>query len=141
MRTKTTLAKKVLEKKATPKEPEVKKQSVFVLQLTKMELVHLRDIMGVLLPPDGSETISQALASSEDRSLVESMLWDKLTHLCEDANLPVGDEAPDYIVVPTAPPPMGVLQVQHDTEDSSGDAKGFLPANEDEDEDQEEEED
>lgn len=128
MRSKTSLTKKILEKKKeAPKEPEIKKQAVFVLQLSRMELLHLRDIMGVLLPPDGSETISQALASSEDRSVVESMLWDKLTQLCEEAELPVGAEAPDYIVAPTAPPPMGVFQVNQDAVSPQQIEAGFLP--------------
>lgn len=128
---KTSLAKKVLDKKKeAAKEPEIKKQSVFVLQLTRMELLHLRDIMGVLLPPDGSETISQALAVSEDRSVVESMLWEKLSQLCEEADLPVGAEAPDYIVAPTAPPPMGVFQVNQDAQPQLQQEAGFLPSEE-----------
>ena len=126
-------------KKVVEKEPEIKKQTNFSLTLTKFELLHLRDLMGVLLPPDGSQTLSQALAAVEDRSIIESMLWTKLSKLCVDAKLPVESEAPDYIIAPTAPPPMGVFQVNQDLE-QQGQATiaGFLP--EDEAEDSEEEE-
>jgi len=117
-------------KKQQVVEPEIKKQSTFELNLTKFELLHLRDLMGILLPPDGAETISQSLASTEDRSLIESMLWDKVSKLCVHAKLPMESEAPDYIIAPTAPPPMGVFQVNQDLQPQAKAVAGFLPGKE-----------
>lgn len=118
------------EKEVQPeKEPVVKKQQVYSLTLSRFELLHLRDLMGILLPPDGAQTLSQALAASEERTLIESMLWEKMTRLCAEAELPLGSEAPDYIVAPIAPPPMGVFLVSQDVTTVS-DGTGFV--NEDE---------
>jgi hypothetical protein len=124
---KKTTTKKVM-KKQEVREPEVKKYSTFELNLTKFELLHLRDLMSVLLPPDGAETLSQSLASAEDRSFIESMLWDKVSNLCKQAKLPLDSEAPDYIVAPLAPPPMGVFQVNQDLQSQGKRLEGgFLP--------------
>lgn len=115
-------------------EPEIKKHVTFELCLTKFELLHLRDLMGILLPPDGAQTVSQSLAISEDRSLIETMLWDKVCKLCKQAKLPLDLEAPDYIVAPTSPPPMGIFQLNQNLQ--SQQAKliegGFLPKDESE---------
>ena len=115
--------------KTQVKDPEIKKHETFDLNLTKFELLHLRDLMSVLLPPDGGQTLSEALASVEERSLIESMLWDKLSKLCKTAKLPVDAEAPDYIVAPVSAPPMGIFQVNQDLEDSKKKlpTMGFLP--------------
>ena len=129
---KKTTTKKVSKKKEA-REPEVKKHSTFELNLTKFELLHLRDLMSVLLPPDGAETLSQSLASVEDRMLIESMLWDKVSNLCKQAKLPLDSEAPDYIIAPTSPPPMGVFQVNQDVQHPRGkrlENTGFLPEDE-----------
>lgn len=117
--------------KEEEKEPVVRRQPVFELTLTKFELLHLRDLMGILLPPDGAQTLSQALATTEDRVLTESMLWEKLTRLCKDAGLPLDAEAPDYIVAPVAPPPMGVFLVNQEMVQSPGSA-GFVEEDTDE---------
>lgn len=108
------------------KEPPVKRQAAFNLQLTRFELLHLRDLMGILLPPDGSETLSQALASVEERSLIESMLWEKISKLCSEAKLPLDAEAPDYIIAPVAPPPLGVFQVNQDLSSNKSPEAGFV---------------
>jgi len=118
------------------RDPEVKKQRTFDLHLTRFELLHLRDLMGILLPPDGALTVSQALASTEDRSIIESILWDKVSKLCVDARLPTESEAPDYIVAPLAPPPMGIFQVNHDLTSNRVNPAGFLPEEEQNEEEQ-----
>jgi len=91
-----------------------KKRKTYELRLTKSELVHLRDLFGVVLPPDTKKTLSQHLAEVEDRVYVEEKLWTKLSDLLRDADLPVDDEAPDFIVAPTAPPAMGVFPLSAD---------------------------
>lgn len=130
---KKTSTKKQSAKQSVPqvKEPDIKKHETFDLNLTRFELLHLRDLMGVLLPPDGAQTLSQALASAEERSLIESMLWEKVSRLCKQAKLPLEAEAPDYIVAPVAPPPMGVFQVNQDLQDAKRvQLSGFLPEEE-----------
>jgi len=113
------------------KEPDIKKHETFDLNLTRFELLHRRDLMGILLPPDGAQTLSQALASAEERSLIESMLWEKVSRLCKQAKLPLEAEAPDYIVAPVASPPMGVFQVNQDLQDMKKiHVGGFLPDDE-----------
>jgi hypothetical protein len=123
------MKKKATKKQHLQQEPEIKKHLTYELSLTKFELLHLRDLMGVLLPPDGAQTLSQSLALAEDRQLIESMLWDKVGRLCKQAKLPLDAEAPDYIVAPTAPPPMSVFQVNQDLQSQSNKLEnaGFLP--------------
>jgi hypothetical protein len=50
----------------------------------------------------------------ENRQMVESVLWKKVVLACQAADLPIGDEAPDYIVAPTSSPPIGVFQLAHE---------------------------
>ena len=129
--------KKKLTTKKVPlplvKEPEIKKHEIFDLNLTKFELLHLRDVMSVLLSPEIAQTLSQALALTEDRATIESMLWNKVSRLCKLAKLPMEAEAPDYIIAPISPPSMGVFQVNQDLQDSKKqNPSGFLPEDEDE---------
>jgi len=63
-------SKKETSKKVEEREPEIKRQAVFELQLSRFELLHLRDLMSILLPPNGEQTLSQALAAVEDRNLI-----------------------------------------------------------------------
>lgn len=93
---------------------DIKKRKTYELRLTKFELQHLRDLFSVSLAPDASRTVSQALAAAEGRPLVESMLWNKLTHLVETAGLPLGEEAPDFVVASVETPPLNVFQVADD---------------------------
>jgi hypothetical protein len=143
-KTKTKTVAKTRAKQTPVKEPAIKKHETFELILTKFELLHLRDLMSVLLPPDGSQTVSEALASAEERTLIESFLWDKMSKLCKQAKLPLEGEAPDYIVAPIAAPPMGVFQINQDLVESKKPSSvpltGFLPDEDDEHEEDSEEE-
>lgn len=107
--------------------PPVKKRKTYDLRLTKFELLHLRDLFSVVLPPEGKKTLSQALAELENRSMIESLLWNKISNVCQQAELPVDQDAPDYVVAPAAPPPLTVFQlasepdlVSEDQEESAG---------------------
>jgi hypothetical protein len=91
-----------------------KTNDVFALQLTRYQLLHLRDVMSVMLPSDMRETISQALAKVGNRSMVEQVLWNKIVRLCIEADVPVGDVVPDYIVSISAPATLGVFELQAD---------------------------
>jgi hypothetical protein len=110
---------------------KIKKRKTYELRLTRLELVHIRDLLSVVLPPDTKKTMSQILAELEDRTYVEEKLWDKVTEACKGAGLPTGDEAPDYIVAPTAPPPMSVFHLSDDGTDEEGqESHGFLKSDE-----------
>lgn len=99
---------------------EIKKRKTYDLRLTKFELLHLRDLFGVVLPVDGKKTLSQALAELESRELIESLLWKKVSEAVEAAGLPVGDEAPDYVVAPVGPPSLSVFQLSSEPLEVSG---------------------
>lgn len=96
---------------------ELKPKKNFTLKLSKQELLHLRDVFSVMLPPDMKLTVSQSLASSQGRHLVETKLWNKVSSLCAEAQIPVGDEAPDFIITLTAPPSLGVFEMITDQDD------------------------
>jgi len=102
----------------------------FLLKLTKFELVHLRDVLSILSPPDLKQTLSQMLAEGEDRSLVEQKLWGKVTNVCVQAGVPTGDDAPDFVAAPMAPPPIGVFRMAHEPQDDQQPSAGFLPGQE-----------
>jgi len=117
-----------MSKQSSGKNPKIHRQKTFDLTLTKHELLHVRDLMSLMLPPNGEKTVSQALAEVEERNLIESFLWEKVTKLCVSANLPLNNEAPDYIVAPIGPPPMGIFHVNHDMEQQTASGtNNFLP--------------
>lgn len=110
--------------------PVIKQKKTYEVRFTKFELLHLRDLMSISLPPEGQNTISETLASLENRITIESSLWKKLTDACVAVGLPVGDNAPDYIVAPSGMAPLGVFQLASEP-----------PAGLEDDEDEEESED
>jgi len=92
-------------------QPVVRTKKTFPLRLTRFELLHLRDLFSVLLASDASQTVSQALAAVEDRRLVEARLWQKLVGSCREADLPVDEDAPDFVVAASQAPPVGVFKL------------------------------
>jgi len=102
-----------------------KRVLTYDMKLSKLELVHLRDLMSVHIPTDDSYcTMSSVLADAEDRVLVEEELWKKVTAACKLANIALEESAPDYVVAPIAPPPMTVCRVQQDSDVSCVDDDG-----------------
>lgn len=95
-------------------DPEIKRRKTFTVRLTKFELLHLRDLFMVVLPPEMKETLSQRLAQSQDRLLVESRLWQKLARACREAELPMDDNAPDFVVAASGASPIGVFELAHE---------------------------
>ena len=106
-------------KKKVKEEEKIKKIKLFELKLSKIELIHLRDMLSILFPSAEEKTISQALAASEHRTFEEVSLWKKIASLCVDAEVPIDDEAPDYAVVPTGHAPMGVFMLHQDDEEQA----------------------
>lgn len=90
---------------------EARKRKTFQVRLTKFELVHLRDLFNVRLPPDLKKTVSQALAEAEERSMIESRLWQTIFNACVEAEVPVDSDAPDFICAASGPPPVGVFRM------------------------------
>jgi hypothetical protein len=95
--------------KVTKKKIKLKKQKTFSLVLTHAELIHLRDLFSVLLPSAFDTSISQALAKTNETEVYETMLFKKVHELCCSAELPVGDEAPDFVVTVASHPQIGVF--------------------------------
>ena len=91
--------------------PEIKRRKTHQVRFSKFELLHLRDLMSICLPPEGKQTLSGALATLENRQMVESLLWKKIVEACNEVGLPTGDEAPDYVVAPAGMAPLGVFQL------------------------------
>ena len=112
---------------------EIKRRKTFELRLTKFELLHLRDLFSVIITPELGKTLSQSLAELEDRPMVEKILWGKLSNVCQEAELPVESEAPDYVIAPTSAPGLGVFQLASEplTEDQASDNLPFIKENSD----------
>ena len=94
--------------------PNIKRRKTYQVRLTRFEILHLRDLMSVCLPPEGKQTLSGALAVLENRQLIESLLWKKISAACVEAELPTGEDAPDYVIAPTGIAPLGVFQLASD---------------------------
>lgn len=123
------------------KEPEIKQKTTFNVKLTKFELLHIRDLFGTTLAPDMKQTVSQCLATSQDRVLIEAKLWQKLANACSEAGLPMNEDAPDFVVAPAGAPPMGVFELSSDPQvgqQEEGDDVGTLFDDEDKDEGEQE---
>jgi hypothetical protein len=101
--------------------PEIKLRKTYEIRFTKYELLHLRDLMSISLPPEGKQTISNSLATLENRQMIESMLWQKLVNACQEVGLPTGDSAPDYVIAPTGMSPLGVFQLANEPSDNDED--------------------
>ncbi|NBW09581.1 MAG: hypothetical protein EBR82_16305 [Caulobacteraceae bacterium] len=112
----------------------IKKNKTTQVKLTKLELVHLRDLMSVLLPPEATKTLSAALAEVESRPIVESILWKKIAAACEEAGLPVADEAPDYIIAAMGTPQLGVFQLASEPAADDEEEGLVFPGDDDEEE-------
>jgi len=97
---------------SSTKKQEIKKSKTFTVRLSKFELVHLRDLFNIKLPLDLKSTVSEALAEAEDRSLIETNLWLKLARSCKEANVPLDNDAPDFVCAAmSTPPPVGVFRI------------------------------
>lgn len=110
---KTTLPARASTKKRAPGGPPKKvAPQTWPVHLTREMLEHLRDLFGVLLPPEGQVSVSQFLAAVTGRQELENNLFTIIEDTCIDAGIPTGDDAPDYVVMPISPPPMGVFQAR-----------------------------
>jgi hypothetical protein len=101
-----------MKKKQENKKKKELKTKTISLELTLNQLIHLRDLMSVSLPPDKDLSVSRSLSLSQKRELDELNLWSQICSLCEEANVAVGVKAPSFIVSITNVPPMGIFEVE-----------------------------
>lgn len=83
-------------RKTSKRGSKTKRVKVVTLELTPQEIVHIRDLMSVTLPPDGERTVSSCLALITRRQVKEGMLWKKISAACKEHDIPIGSTAPDY---------------------------------------------
>ena len=96
------------------------KTETWSLSLTQEEIIHIRNLLSILLPPTGEISLSESLLECNDMSGdVDSSLWQKIWNLCVESGVAIGDEAPDFLVGPTDPTPLAVYKVHLD-EDEGG---------------------
>lgn len=96
----------------------LKPKRSFTLKLNIAELVHLRDLFSISLPVDLKTTVSQSLAHSQSRQVIETKLWNKVVSLCKEGGVPLDEEAPDFIVTVTASPELGVFEIAPERSES-----------------------
>lgn len=96
------------------KPPQLTPQQTWPLVLNKTQLVHLRDLLSILLPPDGARTVSQALAAGESRVVAETQLWKDVSVICRKAKVPLNKEAPDFVIMSTGAPSLDVIRIAED---------------------------
>lgn len=94
-------------------------KKLIAVKLTRGELIHVRDLFGVLLPSAAAKTLSQSLAERAGRPMVEACLWRKLERACESMGVPLGDDAPDFAVSIGSVPELTVFQIETDADDGS----------------------
>lgn len=104
-------------------EPTVVRSKTFSLRLTRFEVLHLRDLFSVMLPPALNQTLSAALAVAEERPMVEAKLWQKVKAACEEAQLPLDDDAPDFVAAAVSTPQIGVFRLAHDPAQQQGETQ------------------
>lgn len=99
-------------KKNEEKQEELGNVTTFKVEFTRAELAHIRDLFSIRIPPELKTTLSEALAESQERQLIETRLWEKLTAVITKSGVPMGENAPDFTVLPTGAVPLGVFQIE-----------------------------
>ena len=98
--------------KKTSKKIAVKKVITKTMVLTLGELIHLRDLMSISLPPAMETTISQNLAQLESRMFAETSLWKKVVDLCKESDVSIESAAPNYTIAPVGLPELRVFPLE-----------------------------
>ncbi len=78
-------------------EPTIRRKKTFPIQLTRLELLHLRDLFNVLLANETNQTMSQALVAAKLDHWEVVRLWQKWAA----ATRLTDDDAPDFAVAPS----------------------------------------
>lgn len=61
--------------------------------------------------------MSQALAAAEERTLIEARLWQRIAAACKEAELPLDDDAPDFVCAAVTTPAIGVFRMASDPDE------------------------
>jgi hypothetical protein len=101
-------------------EKERPPRETFAVKFTKFELIHLRDLFGIKFPPTFDKTVSSVLAQRAGRPIIESVLWAKLAVACEAAKIPLGEDAPDFMVGVVSMPEMSVFEIASEPDEDYG---------------------
>jgi hypothetical protein len=101
-------------------EKERPPRETFTVKFTKFELIHLRDLFGIKFPPTFDKTVSSVLAQRAGRPIIESVLWAKLAAACETAKIPIGEDAPDFMVGVVSMPEMSVFEIASEPDEDYG---------------------
>ncbi len=88
-----------------------------VLKLNQDELTHLRDLFGILMPPNYTLTLSESLALLYNNEKLENKLWDQVYNLCKHNNISIDTDANDFAVMIATPPKLEVQQVKLECDD------------------------
>jgi hypothetical protein len=121
-----------------------RKRKTFSLRLTRFELIHLRDLLSIRLATELSTTVSQALASGENRPIIEAKLWQTVAAACRDAGVSLDDEAPDFVCASepvTVRPAVGVYRIAEEPDQQASEEEGggvWMGDDENENDDEEE---
>jgi hypothetical protein len=124
---KNTPSKVPAKKKSIAEKPVVKKEedlgltTTYPISFTRAELAHIRDLFSIKMPPDMDTTLSEALASNQDRAHIETKLWKKFVKTFSSASIPLEDESPDFTLVPSGPIALNVVQFEVTDEQISED--------------------
>lgn len=114
---KTTKKTAKTTKKVAKKSPAVTSTpTTVVMTLDKNELELLRDLFSIVYPLELEKTISGDLAEKTGRSEIEETLWNKVSALCADMGVVVGDDAPYFVVAPSSAPMLGIFELATEEE-------------------------
>jgi len=69
------------------------------ISFSVQELEHIRDLFSVMF--DDGSTLSERLAGLLEKSELENTLWQKIYKECENNNLLVDKEAPNFLISPS----------------------------------------
>jgi hypothetical protein len=96
----------------SPKKKSTPPKKNTTIELSNTELEHLRNVMSIILPSEDGVTVSAALARLTKMPKAEASLWKKLVAACKSSGVNLETRAPDFAVVPTAPPPMDIILLE-----------------------------
>lgn len=107
--------KKLKKIKETPQKKSVNEDANNLdISLSVKEVEFLRDLFGLRLPTDVTQTASGRLAELTDRVELEDELWSKIGDLCLEMGVEVGEGVTDYIVSLRATPDLDVFEIPPD---------------------------
>ena len=93
-------------------------EKLYKLQVSAVQLEHIRDLMSVMLDPQSSSTVSEQIAKYNRRCSCETSLWDLVVAACERADIECGEDVHDYVIA-AAPMQLGILCIDPREEEKS----------------------